>query len=191
MTVVARDILTALQAAGLRVLVVGDRLRVEPADKLTDALRLTIRQSKAALLATLAETANIGASARDEPPAPKPTTLARRAFGLTAEELDEAHRDTWSAADIARFIARVAAVRKRGFGECDAEDVAERLHLLDVQAEGRVLCLGCRHLSGSSATGWRCGNHQAAAMPRELAAEVVTLPQQCPGFTSTTEVPSC
>lgn len=186
-----RDILTALNAAGLQVRMVGDRLRVEPAHLLTDDLRSTIRQGKAALLATLAEAASIGTGSRDELPAPKPPESARRRYGLNAAELNAAHREPWSPADIARFIARVAVVRRRGLGERDAEDVAERLHLLDVQAEGRVLCLGCRHLSGSSATGWRCGNHRAAAMPRELAAEVVTLPQRCPGFTSTTEVQPC
>jgi hypothetical protein len=187
----ARDTLFELQAAGLHVHVVGDRLRVEPAHLLTDELRSTIRQSKAALLALIGETAGVGADSRDELPAPKLSESARRRFGLNAVEMDAAHREHWSPADIARFIARVAVVRLRGLGERDATDVAERLHLLDVQAEGRVLCLGCRHLSGTSATGWRCGNHRAAAMPRELAAEVVTLPQRCPGFTSTTEVQSC
>lgn len=188
----ARDILTALQAAGLQVLVVGDRLRVEPAHKLTDELRSTIRQSKAELLAALTETSTIGTGSRAEPPpAPRPTAPARRPFGLTAGELDEAHREAWTAADIARFIARVAAVQRRGFAEHDAEDVAERLHLLDVQSEGLVLCLGCRHLSGTVGKGWRCGNHRAAGMPRELSAEVVTLPQRCAGFNSTTGVKSC
>jgi hypothetical protein len=184
----ARDILTALQAAGLQVLVVGDRLRVEPASRLTDALRSTIRQSKAELLAALTETSTIGTGSPIEPPTPRLTAPARRPFSLTTGELDEAHREAWTAADIARFIARVAAVQRRGFAECDAEDVAERLHLLDVQSEGRVLCLGCRHLSSTSTLGWRCGNHRAAGMPRELTTEVVALPQRCPGFTSTKEV---
>jgi hypothetical protein len=187
----ARDTLFELQAAGLQVHVIGDRLRVEPAHLLTDELRSTIRQSKAQLLALLGQTAGIGAGSRDELPAPKLPKSEQRRFGLNAAEIDAAHREPWSPADIARFIARVAVARRRGLGERDAEDVAERLHLLDVQAEGRVLCLGCRHLSGNSATGWRCGNYRAAAMPRELAAEVVTLPQRCPGFTSTTEVHSC
>jgi hypothetical protein len=184
----ARDILTALQAAGLQVLVVGDRLRVEPAHKLTDELRSTIRQSKAELLTALTETSTVGPI---EPPAPRPIAPARRPFNLTTGELEEAHSEPWTAADIARFIARVAAVQRRGFAERDAEDVAERLHLLDVQSEGRVLCLVCTHLSGTVGTGWRCGNHRAAGMPRELAAEVVTLPQRCPGFALTTEVKSC
>jgi hypothetical protein len=188
----ARDILTALQAAGLQVLVVGDRLRVEPASRLTDALRSTIRQGKAELLAALTEISTISAGSPVEPPsAPRPIAPARRRFGLTAGELDEAHREPWSPADIARFITRVAAAQRRGFGEHDAEDLAERLHLLDVQAEGRVLCLGCRHLAGTSATGWRCGNHRAAGIPREVSAAVVTLPQRCPGFTPITEVSSC
>jgi hypothetical protein len=185
----ARDILTALQAAGFQVLVVDDRLWVGPASLLTDELRSTIRQHKPEMLTLLSETAGIGTgSPAEPPPAPRPTAPDRRPFGLTAGELDEAHREAWTAADIARFIARVAAVQRRGVAERDAEDVAERLHLLDVRSEGQVLCLGCWHLSGTAGKGWRCGNHRAAGMPRELSAEVVTLPQRCPGFASTTEV---
>jgi hypothetical protein len=171
---------------------VGDRLRVGPASLLTPELLTTIRQHKPELLALLSETAGIGTGSRAEPPpAPRPTAPARRPFGLTAGELDDAHREAWTAADIARFLARVAAVQRRGFGERDAEDVAERLHLLAARSEGQVLCLGCTHLSGSSTSGWGCRNHRAAGMPRELAAEVVTLPQRCPGFALTTEVKSC
>lgn len=185
----ARDILTALQAAGFQVLAVGDRLRVEPASLLTPELLTTLRQHKPELLTLLSETAGIGTgSPAEPPPAPRPTAPARRPFGLTAGELAEAHREPWTAADIARFLARVAAVQRRGFGERDGEDLAERLHLLAARSEGQVLCLGCKHLSGTAGKGWRCGNHRAAGMPLELAAEVVTLPQRCAGFALTTEV---
>jgi hypothetical protein len=188
----AAETLTLLQAAGLRLGLDEGRLWVEPASLLTPELLTTIRQSKAEPLAALTETSTIGTgSPAEPPPAPRPTAPARRPFGLTAGELDEAHREAWTAADIARFLARVAAVQRRGFGERDAEDVAERLHLLAARSEGQVLCLGCQHLSGTAGKGWRCGNHRAAGMPRELAAEVVTLPQRCPGFSSIPEVKSC
>ena len=188
----AAETLSLLQAAGLRLGLDEGRLWVEPASLLTPELLTTIRQSKAELLAALTETSTIGTgSPAEPPPAPRLAVPARRPFGLTAGELNEAHREAWTAAGIARFLARAAAVQRRGFAERDAEDVAERLHLLDVQSEGRVLCLVCTHLSGTVGTGWRCGNHRAAGMPRELAAEVVTLPQRCPGFALTTEVKSC
>ena len=52
----------------------------------------------------------------------------------------------------------------------------------DVQAEGRALCLTCRRLAGAVATGWRCGNHRAAGVARDLASELVMLAQRCPCF---------
>lgn len=103
-------------------------------------------------------------------------------YALTPAESDAAHADAWDDATIARFQARVAAFRRRGFAEQDADDLAERSHLLDVQAEGRALCLTCRHLAGAVATGWRCGNHRAAGVARDLAPGLVTTPQRCPGF---------
>lgn len=60
--------------------------------------------------------------------------------------------DPWDDAALARFQARVAAFRRRGFTEQDADGLAERLHLLDVQAEGRALCLTCRYLAGAADT---------------------------------------
>lgn len=115
---------------------------------------------------------------------PKTTAAASsRPYRLTKAEGDAAHADPWADGTIARFLARVASIRRRGFTEQDAEDLAERVHLLDVQAEGRRLCLTCWHLAGSTATGWSCGNHEAADMPRELAPELVTTAQCCPGFT--------
>ncbi len=103
-------------------------------------------------------------------------------YALTHAESDAAHADAWDDATIARFQARVAAFRRRGFTEQDADDLAERSHLLDVQAEARALCLTCRHLAGAVATGWRCGNHRAAGVARDLAPELVMRAQRCPGF---------
>ncbi|MFP5399676.1 MAG: hypothetical protein ACLGIT_15230 [Gammaproteobacteria bacterium] len=93
-----------------------------------------------------------------------------------------AHADPWDDAACARFEARARHLMRLGYGAQDAEDLAERLHLLDVQAEGRALCLGCRHLTGSTATGWRCRNHRSAGMAREVAGDLVALPQRCSGY---------
>jgi hypothetical protein len=112
-----------------------------------------------------------------------PAKTPRRAYALSRAERDAAHAVPWDEAAIARFLARVAAIRRRGFNADDGEDLAEQLHLLDVQAEGRSLCLNCSHLAGTTATGWRCRNHQRAEMPRELAADFVArVPQRCPGY---------
>lgn len=109
-----------------------------------------------------------------------------RPFRLSRVEADVAHADPWTETACARFVARVASIRRRGFDEQDAEDLAERLHLRDVQGEGRALCLSCSHLAGTTATGWRCRNHRRAEMPRDLAADIVSrLPQRCPGLAET------
>lgn len=110
-----------------------------------------------------------------------PTEAAGRPYRVTRVEGYAAHADAWPDAAIARFLARVASIRRRGFDKQDADDLAERLHLLDVPAEGRSLCLACSHLPGSVANGWRCGNHRAADVPRELAPELVTTATRCTG----------
>jgi len=160
-------LLHELGEAGIRVLADGDHLIVTPASALTDGVRQRIRASKTELLARL-------------------SAAPHRSYKLSQADADAAHAEPWSDAAIARFVARVAGIRRRGFSEPDAEDLAERMHLLDVQAEGRVICLGCTHLAGSTTTGWRCGNHRQAGMPRELAADLVTLAQRCHGFREAT-----
>ena len=113
-----------------------------------------------------------------------PKAADSRPYRLTNAAGHAAHAEPWNDGVIARFQARVAAFRRRGFTERDADDLAERSHLLDVQAEGRALCLTCRHLAGAVATGWRCGDFRAADVPGELAAELVTMPQRCPAHLS-------
>lgn len=105
-----------------------------------------------------------------------------RPYRLSRADLEAAHAEAWGDAPIARFQARAAAVQRRGFEEADAEDLAERLHLLDVQAEGRALCLDCRRLGGAVGAGWLCGNYSASQVGRELPGELVTEPQRCPAF---------
>lgn len=113
----------------------------------------------------------------------KRTEPVSRPYRLPQAAGDAAHADPWDDATIARFQARVTTIRRRGFTEEDADDLAERLHLRDVHADHRALCLECRHLAGS-VTGWRCGNHRAADVARDLPAAQVTMPQDCPGFTA-------
>lgn len=113
-----------------------------------------------------------------------PGKATDRPYGLSRADADTAHAEPWDDAAIGRFQARVQRIRRRGFGEQDADDLAERLHLLDVQAEGRVLCLTCRHLRGPTLAGdWRCGNHLASALlTPEIALDLVTTPQRCCGY---------
>ena len=95
-----------------------------------------------------------------------------------------AHAEPWDDAAMARFQARAAAIQRRGFGQQDAEDLAEQLHLRDVQAAHRIYCLECRHLDGSVSTGLRCGNHRFASVGRDLPVALVTMAQVCSGFSA-------
>lgn len=156
----ARDLLDDLTRRGLRVEVVGDRLMVFPKSKLDDDLRQQIRAAKPDLLAVLAD--------------PRP-------YKLTRAEADAAHAEPWDDATCARFVARVSMFLRRGLNAADADDLAERLHLRDVQGDDRHLCLECRHLAGRSGA-WRCGNARAAGVGVALPEALAALPQRCPGF---------
>lgn len=154
----ARDLLHELAEAGFRVTAEGDRLVIRPGSKLTDTLRAALREAKPDLVVLL----------RD--PAQRP--LAPAWWG-------------WDDEAIARFEARRDRLVRWGWPDQQAEDLAERLHMRDAHADHRALCLECRHLSGTLASGWRCGNHKAANVSRELAGELVTMFQDCPGFQPT------
>ena len=109
-------------------------------------------------------------------------TAPDRPYRLSPAEGDAAHAEPWDDAAIARFVARVALLMRRGFSVADADDLSERLHLRDVLDDGRALCAECRHLAGRAGA-WRCGNHRAAGIGPDLPADLVTTMQRCPGFT--------
>lgn len=158
----ARDLLNDLASAGISVTVEGDWLVIRPATRLTDDLRAALRKAKPELLAIL--------------------TKRTRPYALDRAEADAAHAKSWDDPAIARFVARVSRLMRIGFHPTDADDLAERLHLLDVRADGRVSCINCAHLSGAETSGWRCHNQGAAGVAHELATEIVTLSQRCPGW---------
>jgi hypothetical protein len=102
--------------------------------------------------------------------------LTRR-YSLAQADTDAAHAGPWDGAAIARFVARMSLFMRRGVNAIDADDLAERLHLRDVQSDDRVLCLECKHLAGR-----RCGNANAAGVGRDLPTAMVMQLQRCPGF---------
>lgn len=106
-----------------------------------------------------------------------------RPYMLSAAEGDAAHAEPWDDAAIARFVARVALLMRRGIDATDADDLAERLHLRDVQGDDRVLCVECAHLRGRAGA-WACGTHVAADVGRDPAGDLVTTMQRCAGFQS-------
>lgn len=104
-----------------------------------------------------------------------------RPYRLSKAEGDAAHAEPWDDAAIARFVARVALLMRRGIDASDADDLAERLHLRDVLDDDRVLCVECGHLAGRVGA-WRCGNHQAAGVGPDLPGDLAATMQRCPGF---------
>ncbi len=152
----ARDLLAELVSAGFSIEAADDKLLIRPASKLTDDLRAALRQAKPELLQLLSS--------------PRP-------FRLTQADADAAHAEPWTDAACGRFVARVSLFLRRGISATDADDLAERLHLRDVQGDDRRLCLECAHLAGR-----RCGNHVVAGVGRDLPAVLVTTLQRCSGF---------
>lgn len=177
----ARELLGDLADIGVTVRAVGGNLVIQPAGVITDAHRAEVRARKPELLVLLQAAVPQAAAPSNTRQATAAPSSADRPYKLMQADMAAAHAEPWNEGVTARFLARAAAIRRRGFAEQHAEDLAERLHLLDVQAEARVLCLDCRHLSGTAASGWRCGNHRIAGVGRELPAEWVTLAQRCFG----------
>ena len=159
----AADLLLRARTAGFVLNVADGKLLVTPASKLTDAMRTALRAAKPELLVLL--------SAPDAEP-------RQRAYRLSAAEADRCHAEPWDDATIARFVARVVLFLRRGFDATDADDLAERLHLGDVQGDDRVLCAECRHYRRG-----QCGNHRAAGLHgAEVSRDLAATPQRCPGF---------
>ena len=102
-------------------------------------------------------------------------------YRLTQADADAAHAEPWDDAAIGRFVGRVTLFLRRGIDATDADDLAEQLHLRDLQADDRRLCLECSYVSGRAGTR-RCGSAAAAGVGRELPETLVTQLQRCPGF---------
>lgn len=107
-----------------------------------------------------------------------PELAQERPYKLTREQLHAAHAEPWSEAVIARYQARTAAIQRHGYGEQVAEDLAEHLHLRDVHADYRHLCVECSHHRHG-----RCGNHRTAALATNVVSrDLAVMFQDCPGF---------
>jgi hypothetical protein len=101
-----------------------------------------------------------------------------RPYRLAQAAGDAAHAEPWNDGAIARFQARTRHIRRLGFAAQDADDLAERLHLRDVHADYRHLCVECRHYRPH-----RCGNHRTAGLTAaDVARDLATMFQDCPGF---------
>lgn len=62
----------------------------------------------------------------------------------------------------------VTLLMRRGFSATDADDVAERLHLRDVEGDDRRSCIECGRLAGAWPDRVRCGAGLAVVRPPVL-----------------------
>jgi len=109
-----------------------------------------------------------------------PSKAQDRPYRLTQVDADTCHAGGWDDAEISRFQARAASLRRGGIGDDDADDLAERLTLRDRQQDDRVMCLECSHYRPG-----RCCNHRSAGLPgSEVGRDLAALLQRCPGFQS-------
>ena len=107
-----------------------------------------------------------------------PSKAPERPYRLTKDGADAAHAEPWDEAAIARFQSRVQRIARLGIATDDADDLAERLHLRDLDDDDRHLCPECAHYRPG-----RCGNHRAAGLcVPELARDLTTQLQRCPGI---------
>lgn len=105
-----------------------------------------------------------------EPPA--------RPYRLTLDQADRAHAVAWTEVEILRFRHRQFRLQRLKFSPADAEDLAERLHLRDIDDDDRVACIECRHLRRGC-----CYRDETAQIHSETlpVAFTATL-QRCRGF---------
>jgi len=104
-----------------------------------------------------------------------------RPYKPTQAQGDAAHAISLDDAAIGRYQSRVLLIQRRGFSEQNAEDLAERLHLRDVQGDDRVLCVECSHHRLG-----RCNNHGNAGLTTsEVGRDFTVLMQRCAGFRPT------
>ena len=101
---------------------------------------------------------------------------AARCAGVREDELAVV---CWTDANIERFLCRRDRLLRWGWGEPEAEALAERLVKRDrEQDDDRVSCADCRHYRPG-----RCGNHRYAGLHSpDVGRPLVALLQRCPGF---------
>ncbi len=160
----AIDVLQALAGEGVSISAVAGRLVVQPASKLTDDMREAIRASKPELVAML--------TVPRTPPRERP-------YALTRTQADTAHATSWDGACDARFTLRTGTFILAGFHVDDAEDLAERLHLRDVEGDDRKTCFECGHMDA----GQRCRNSATVGMASAHVGRAgAVLLRRCVGF---------
>jgi hypothetical protein len=157
-----RDLLNDLLADGFTVAVDGGGLAIRPASRLSDEQRQAIRAARPEFLALLSTPA-------DAPPGQ---------YRLTAAQADRAHAVPWDEAACQRFTARTIRLIGIGLKPTDADSLAERLHLRDVDSDDRRMCIECRNCL----SGLRCTKPRAARVSADLPRDLALTLKRCPAF---------
>jgi hypothetical protein len=84
--------------------------------------------------------------------------------------------------ELGRFEVRLIQLAQRGLTDTQADALADALVIRDREQDDRRTCLECSHCTGAAPLAWRCGNHRAAGVGRELGGDLAALLQRCPGF---------
>lgn len=107
--------------------------------------------------------------------------VAERPYRLSAADAGQCHAQPWGDATCARFVARVSRFLRLGIDATDADDLAERLHLRDVQQDDRIMCVECTHYRPG-----RCGNHRRAGLNvADIGSDWAAMLQHCDGYSRT------
>ena len=74
---------------------------------------------------------------------------------------------------------------RRWLSKAEAELLAERLALRDLEQDDRRMCVECLHCRSDLA----CNAYRAAGVGRELGRDLATLLQRCPAFVPSAGIP--
>lgn len=152
-----------------------------PATAATDnQTRTTEGSTTVARVATVAVACGVEPAANESAPAFTPVAKAKTV--VEADSWCWPHSTAMNTGEIVAFTSRTMLFMRRGIEASKADDLAESLMLRDRQADDRRLCLECSHLTGRSPSIWRCRSSQLAGVMPELASDLVTIRQRCPGF---------
>jgi hypothetical protein len=102
---------------------------------------------------------------------------------------DRCHEAAWNEAEIELFLVRKQRFIRRGYDPQNAEDLAERLKLRDLDADDceqrddRHMCVECSQLANG-----RCESYKTAGLrSAELGKDLPVMLQRCPGYRPVTQ----
>lgn len=92
------------------------------------------------------------------------------------------HSSAMNGGEIYTFTGRLHQFTRRGLAETEAESIADKLVIRDLESDDRRLCLECLHLKSGAGLGccnqWRSAGLGAAGVPAELVRQL----QRCDSF---------